>query len=210
MMARAGPGASRAQSCRASVDLVGVRHEPVLLSRRRCLHSTMAGAVYQKERLMQLYFIRHGLADWPDWPSIDDEERPLTERGRIRFSAGVVRLRALGLAPAAILTSPLARARESAALLAEGLEGPVPIVEPLLRPGFDFDALTALVQRWHAAPHLLLVGHEPDLSTTISTLIDGGRVVMKKGGVARVDLLSLAPPNGELVWLLAPKTLVKG
>jgi broad specificity phosphatase PhoE len=30
---------------------------------------------------MQLYFLRHGEADWPDWQKSDDE-RPLTKRGK--------------------------------------------------------------------------------------------------------------------------------
>jgi hypothetical protein len=29
--------------------------------------------------------------------------------------------------------------------------------------------------------------------------------VAKKGGLARVDLQSSAPPEGELVWLIPPK-----
>lgn len=158
---------------------------------------------------MQLYFVRHGLADWPDWDPEHDDERPLSERGRKRFRASVVRLREMGLMPAAILTSPLVRARETAAILAEGLDGPMPILEPLLQPGFDYVALTALLMRWSDAPHLILVGHEPDLSQTIRDLIGGGRVVMKKGSVGRVDMLHLAPPSGELVWLLAPKILTR-
>jgi phosphohistidine phosphatase len=53
----------------------------------------------------------------------------------------------------------------------------------------------------------MLVGHEPDFSRTISALIGGGRVVMKKGGLARVDVESIDPPDGELVWLVTSKTL---
>jgi phosphohistidine phosphatase len=159
---------------------------------------------------MQVYFVRHALADWAGWEPEHDDERPLNERGRRRFRASVVRLAALGLAPAAILTSPLVRARETAAILAEGVAGPVPIIEPLLQPGFDFVALTSILLRWSDAPQLVLVGHEPDLSQTVSDLIRGGRIVMKKGSVARVDLLHLAPPCGELIWLLAPKVLTKG
>ena len=30
---------------------------------------------------MDLYFLRHGEADWPDWEKSDDE-RPLTKRGK--------------------------------------------------------------------------------------------------------------------------------
>ena len=30
---------------------------------------------------MELYFLRHGEAEWPDWKKSDDE-RPLTKRGK--------------------------------------------------------------------------------------------------------------------------------
>ena len=30
---------------------------------------------------MRLYFLRHGLADWPDWDPARDHERPLTKDG---------------------------------------------------------------------------------------------------------------------------------
>jgi phosphohistidine phosphatase SixA len=52
----------------------------------------------------------------------------------------------------------------------------------------------------------MFVGHEPDFSTTIASLV-GGRVAMKKGGLARVDIISSQPQPllGELVWLIAPK-----
>ena len=51
----------------------------------------------------------------------------------------------------------------------------------------------------------LVVGHEPDFSGTISALIGGGSVVMKKGGLARIDVVSRHPLRGSLVWLIAPK-----
>jgi phosphohistidine phosphatase len=53
----------------------------------------------------------------------------------------------------------------------------------------------------------MLVGHEPSFSQVIGQLIGGGRIVMKKGGLARVDVNSIDTLPGELVWLLAPKML---
>ena len=52
---------------------------------------------------------------------------------------------------------------------------------------------------------LMFVGHEPSMSEVVGDLI-GGEVVMKKGGMARVDGTFFASPlEGELVWLIAPK-----
>jgi hypothetical protein len=42
------------------------------------------------------------------------------------------------------------------------------------------------------------------MSDTVGELT-GGQVVMKKGGLARVDIHSRAPLRGALVWLIAPR-----
>ncbi len=55
---------------------------------------------------------------------------------------------------------------------------------------------------------VLLVGHEPDFSQVIGQLIGGGAVVMRKGGLARVDVTPQgAALSGALVWLLTPSLL---
>ena len=53
----------------------------------------------------------------------------------------------------------------------------------------------------------MVVGHEPDFSATVAELIGGGDIVMKKGGLARVDVTAPVAGGGELVWLLAPPLL---
>jgi len=52
------------------------------------------------------------------------------------------------------------------------------------------------------------VGHDPDLSTLISYLIDTPNVPMKKGALATVDLETrLGDREGVLRWLLPPDLL---
>jgi phosphohistidine phosphatase len=155
---------------------------------------------------MQLYFLRHGVADWPDWDPARDDERPLTDTGVTRMKAEAKKIRRLDLGLKAILTSPLVRARQTAEAVAERIELKA-VEEPALAPGFNGQRLQEILKRYPDAGALLLVGHEPDFSRTIAQLIGGGRIAMKKGGLARVDLESTDPPKGQLVWLLAPKTL---
>jgi phosphohistidine phosphatase SixA len=64
--------------------------------------------------------------------------------------------------------------------------------------------VAALTRDVDQAGAVLFVGHEPDMSLTIAALT-GGRVVMKKGGFARVDVTAFQPFRGALVWLIAPK-----
>src|SRR5688572_20399354 len=145
---------------------------------------------------MDLYFLRHGIATAPDgWDPEHDDDRPLTDDGIAKSEATGRRLAALGIKLDAVLTSPLARARQTAEIVAQAL-GLEVVEEPALGPGFAERAAAALVDRHAGARGLMLVGHEPDFSTTISALIGGGHVLMKKGALARVAIDAGGP--GEL------------
>ncbi len=60
---------------------------------------------------------------------------------------------------------------------------------------------------------ILLVGHEPYLSSMVSEIVFGavgGSIVLKKAGIARIGVKSLQPKvKGELRWLLPPRHLKK-
>jgi phosphohistidine phosphatase len=163
---------------------------------------------------MRLYVMRHADADRSAWDG-DDFERPLTEKGRARTLAMAEHLDAIGVAPRRIVTSPLARAAQTAAIVAEVLGGIETLVQDdRLGPGFGVDRLARIVEDNAEAEALLLVGHEPALSRVVGDLIGGGDVVMKKGAVACVDLGpsigkggGAAPPSGTLLWLLSPGSL---
>jgi phosphohistidine phosphatase len=148
---------------------------------------------------MKLYFLRHGRADWPGWQCPDDD-RPLTKAGRQevrRVARFLVRLKAQ---PDLILTSPLPRAAQTAAIAAETL-GKKCRAEKLLAPGFDLAKLARLQQK-HPEQCLMLVGHEEDFSKVIASLTNG-RIRLAKAGVALVELD--APQRGRLRWLFPPK-----
>jgi phosphohistidine phosphatase len=159
---------------------------------------------------MRIYFLRHGRAaaraDWRD----DDDERPLTEEGEAAMRREAAALAALGLKPEVIVTSPLARARRTAELVAEALQAEDRVVEDArLAHGFDARSLADIVTEQAPKRALMVVGHEPDFSATIADLIGGGHVICKKGGLARVDVDASDGHlrNGALVWLLAPSQL---
>ncbi len=91
----------------------------------------------ERARLMKVYFLRHGKADRSQWDG-DDDARPLTAEGEEAMRREAKALRALGLAPDVIVTSPLARARRTAELVADGLGlGGRVVVDDRLAPGFD-------------------------------------------------------------------------
>ena len=164
---------------------------------------------------MRLYLIRHAIAAEPDakhWP--DDRQRPLTAAGARRFkrTAGTL-VELMESATASVerlLTSPLPRARETAALLHRaGL--PEAIEESVLAPGRTAARVLAVL-RAHDVPSIVLVGHEPDLGRLLAVCIAGADAKLalrfRKGGAACLSFAG-APRVGEATraWLLPPKVL---
>jgi phosphohistidine phosphatase len=163
---------------------------------------------------MRLYLVRHAIAAEPDskrWP--DDRQRPLTRAGARLFKHTAGALIAVMESGGAIdrqITSPLVRARETAAILHRaGL--PEPVEESVLAPGRTAARVLAVL-RAHDAQSIVMVGHEPDLGRLLAVCIAGpdAKLAMrfKKGGAACLCFAG-APRVGEatLEWLLPPKAL---
>ncbi len=153
---------------------------------------------------MKLYFFRHGHAEDAQMPDFDDFTRALTPKGIERTEAAGKALVKLGVQPARLYSSPRARSRQTADILAKSL-GTEVIVREEVGFGFHVAAVEALIAGLDASAEVMFVGHEPDLSATVSALIGGGEVVMKKGGLARVDIPEDRSLQGALVWLFAPR-----
>lgn len=159
-----------------------------------------------------VYLVRHGIAALPtnDTP---DSDRALTAAGRRKMMRVAIGLKRLGIVPDVVLTSPLRRAQETAALLAStlGRDLTVEIHEPLA-PGTAPADLVRGLRAYRAAGHLMLVGHQPDLGELASHLLTGSASLaplpFKKGAVAAIEVASLPPrAAGVLQWFLTPKQL---
>jgi len=156
---------------------------------------------------LKIYFLRHGVAVEPeDWKG-NDYDRPLTDDGRERMRREAKAIRKLELKLDAILTSPLLRAKETADIVARELRMPSKEDERL---GGDFDvpSLEAILQGCADLKALMLVGHEPSMSSVIGRLIGVARIDLKKGGLACVELADASTMTGELHSLIPPKVLL--
>ena len=153
---------------------------------------------------LDLFFLRHGLADWPNWKGSDDD-RPLTEAGREETHCVASFLARLGVRPQKILTSPLPRASQTADIAAEHLQVPIETVKSLAK-GLDVNALKKML-RDDKIDSVMLVGHEPDFSRVIEKLT-GGDIKLKKTGVARLDV-DRGKMTARLRWLLTPEICQK-
>jgi phosphohistidine phosphatase len=149
---------------------------------------------------MQLYFLRHGEADWPHWTRPDDE-RPLTDFGKKEVRQVAKFLNRFKVKPDLIVTSPLPRALQTAEIAAQQLKTKLRQDEAL-EPGFGISELRTVLKR-HRSKVLMLVGHEPDFTSVISALT-GGFLKMSKAGVALVDI-DPETEKGRLLWLFPPK-----
>ncbi len=160
---------------------------------------------------MRCYFLRHGLAGDPGRWQGPDAERPLTDEGRERMAREAKTIDELGLGLDAIVTSPLVRAKQTAQIVAERLKMNDRLIEDA-RVGLDFDAshLTSILADHSSASAIMLVGHDPSMSETIGALIGGGRVELKKGALACLDVPDPSAPHASLVWLAPPKLLAMG
>jgi phosphohistidine phosphatase len=153
---------------------------------------------------MRLYFFRHAIAEDPT-DSMTDAMRPLTREGIARTKATARTLVAAGVKPRRLYSSPLTRARQTADIVGQAMDVKV-TVRKALAPGFSTSDIPALIAGLKPSDEVMFVGHEPDFSLMISQIIGGGEVLMKKGGIARVDIAGTEPPlRGALVWLLTPK-----
>jgi phosphohistidine phosphatase len=126
---------------------------------------------------MRLLIVRHAEAA----PGEPDELRSLTAAGRESARALGHRLRGDGFAPDAVVTSPLLRARETAAALGLG----EPAVDDRLAPGASpEDVRDAAMGR---GPTVLVVGHQPDCGRAVLELA-GVEVPFPPAGVYEIQL----------------------
>jgi phosphohistidine phosphatase len=155
--------------------------------------------------------VRHAIAE-DRAPSGRDEDRRLTDEGRRRMRAGARALAALGPELALVVSSPLVRARETAALLGAAFPARLEPDEALeLAPDGDAAAVLERLAGWSGFAAVALVGHEPNLSRLEGFLLTGrdrSLAVFKKGGAALLELDARPAAGGAaLLWHLTPAQL---
>jgi phosphohistidine phosphatase len=153
---------------------------------------------------MKLYFFRHGIAQPHDLPGLPDHQRQLTDEGFLRTRRSARLLKLLDLRLDRLYSSPLIRARQTADVIGQTLGIAVQIRDEVA-PGFNLTHVETLTRDMGSEGAVMFIGHEPDLSATISALIGGGSLTIKKGALARVDVQTYIPLRGQLTWLLNPK-----
>jgi phosphohistidine phosphatase len=138
-----------------------------------------------------IWLLRHGDAeDSPPGGEGGDAARRLTAKGEDQAAAAGRALARIQAKIDTCLSSPKARALQTAEIACRELGIEVDTTDDLA--GGDFDPEAVAAERGET----LLVGHEPDFSRAIGTAT-GGDVKLKKGGLAAIE-------DGILHVLLRP------
>lgn len=148
---------------------------------------------------MQIYLLRHGIADDPR-PGQPDSERALTPEGRKRLRA--VKRRA-GLTPMFTLSSPYVRAMQTAAIFGGEI-----VQTPMLEPGADPEDAWNEIRIFKDKAQILCASHEPLCGHLAAFLLNAPslRLDVKKGALIRIDVDRLGPkPHGTLKWMIVPR-----
>ena len=144
---------------------------------------------------IRFYLVRHGRAE--SRGAGDDALRRLTAEGRARFAAHA-RAVAPRLAVSRVATSPLARARETAGLLAVATRAGVEELGALASGASSGRGLLELGRRLGAGA--ALVGHNPEIAEAVA-LAAGRSLDVPPGTIAAIDS---EDDRFRLAWIEAP------
>ena len=157
---------------------------------------------------MEIYILRHGSAE-DAHGGMRDSDRALTPEGAKKLQHVLRRARAIDVQPPVILTSPYRRARETAQVAAEALRNGSSLLEtPALTPDSSPEAVWDEIRVHKSEAQIMLVGHEPLLSSVYAYLLNAASVQIdvKKGSLGRIDVDRFTgQPRGILRWLIHPK-----
>ncbi|MGA1983853.1 MAG: histidine phosphatase family protein [Acidobacteriaceae bacterium] len=169
---------------------------------------------------MNIYILRHASAGLRRTNPVLDRKRPLDKDGKRHCIHLAQVLNALDLQFDLILSSPLKRCMQTASLVGTEIGYEAKIVpSAALAPDATFAQFQKLLQECAEYENLLLVGHNPNLTGFIGSLLvpvancpaislDGRNgiapVRLRKGSLAR---LNFTRGPATLQWLLDPRTV---
>ena len=157
---------------------------------------------------MDIYFLRHASAGEPKMNPAKDDERKLDKEGIEQSHSVGHALAALKINLDAIITSPLPRASQTAAIVSEeiGYKNKL-LTDAALKPGATYDDFQELLQRHSGEDAIMVVGHNPSMTEFLNKLLMGDSapdaVELKKAAIAKVE--KDGRRQAILKWCMPPK-----
>jgi phosphohistidine phosphatase len=161
---------------------------------------------------MILYIVRHGIAvDRNDPKAPSEAERPLTAKGVQKARSAALGLKALGVKPDVVITSPYVRAAQTAEIFAEALSFPTDKirVSQSLKPAANAADIVEEISQLKVK-EVACFGHGPHVDLLVAHLAGahGAFTELKKPAVACFEHAS-AHGKWMLRWFVTPKILRK-
>jgi phosphohistidine phosphatase len=159
---------------------------------------------------MNLYILRHASAGLRRTNPLLDVKRPLDKEGKKHSLQLAYVLNALDIQFDLIISSPLKRSLQTAAMIGTetGYEAPIQQSEALA-PSATVKDFQKLLREISNHENVLVVGHNPNLTTFLGSLLvpasnPEAKIRLRKGSIARV-VLTRGPAT--LQALLDPRTV---
>jgi phosphohistidine phosphatase len=163
---------------------------------------------------MHLLVVRHAIAeDKREFARTgrDDAERPLTADGKRQMRQVVKGMRRIVESIDVLAASPLVRAAQTAALIANEYDGMSVSTVPSLAPESAPAAFATWLRTQRDAEVVAAVGHDPHLGVLITWLMTGSRdshVTLEKGGACMLEIEGQrGARSATLEWSLTPEVL---
>lgn len=157
---------------------------------------------------MQLLLLRHADAE-SSAPT--DDLRALSDKGRQQAKRVARFCKERGLQPDLILTSPFLRAEETARIVGEELKSER-VLSAFLAAGMMPSAAIEELRTCQRLDCVMLVGHEPDLSSLAGALLGAGNpgaLRMRKATLAGLNVEALTLGGAQLEFLIPAKMVEK-
>lgn len=164
--------------------------------------------------MLSLILFRHGKSDW-DKPFANDHDRPLAQRGKEAARCMGRLLQQAGQTPDLAISSSAVRARDTLQLAARAGRWDCALrVEADLYEASSTTVMQFIRSIEDPASCLLLTGHEPTFSELASRLVGKAMLRVPTATMLRIDFecedwSQVDFGQGELRWLLPPKTVCK-
>jgi phosphohistidine phosphatase len=160
---------------------------------------------------MNLYILRHASAGIRRVNPILDKKRPLDKEGKRHCLHLAHVLNAMKLQFDLVVSSPLKRSMQTASLVGTetGYEAKI-LTSAALEPDATFAQFQKLLTECAKYENVLIVGHDPNLTTFLGSLLvpasatTGASLRLRKGSLARVNLVR---GPATMQWMLDPRTV---